>query len=101
MKNETMKMIATEFDDIIGLTVKDVIRVYNGKPGCMCGCKGTYSETSRSKTLAFNKLMKLPLIGVQFNMQPEDSTVPKEVLCIFDPDPKAPRNTVVYFSGRD
>lgn len=24
------------------VAVDDVVRVYSGKPGCMCGCKGNY-----------------------------------------------------------
>jgi len=28
--------------DIQKLTKEDVLRVYSGRPGCRCGCKGTY-----------------------------------------------------------
>lgn len=31
--------------DIQSLTVKDIANVYNGKVGCMCGCKGKYAYT--------------------------------------------------------
>ena len=37
------------------LTIQNVKRVYNGRSGCMCGCKGTYGDPveqpRRAKTL--------------------------------------------------
>jgi len=37
------------------LTVVDVLSVYSGRPGCMCGCKGKYflTEESREEADAF------------------------------------------------
>lgn len=32
--------------DVSTLTEKDPIKVYSGKIGCMCGCKGKYSYPS-------------------------------------------------------
>ena len=37
---------------------ENVKRVYSGRPGCMCGCRGTYSDAERSKKIIFNKIMK-------------------------------------------
>lgn len=31
-------------DQPTDLTAADVVRVYSGKPGCACGCRGTYYE---------------------------------------------------------
>ncbi len=28
------------------LTIDKVVKVYNGRVGCMCGCRGTYSYTA-------------------------------------------------------
>ena len=28
------------------IKIEDVKRVYSGKPGCMCGCRGTYRSPS-------------------------------------------------------
>lgn len=34
--------------------LEDVVSVYTGKPGCMCGCLGTYSYASQHKDYASN-----------------------------------------------
>lgn len=31
-------------------------RVYSGKPGCMCGCRGTYSSNKGQITRVINKM---------------------------------------------
>ena len=53
-------------------TLANVEKVYSGKPGCMCGCRGKYSYAQgcgdgkydvvneRSVKLLFNKVMKHP-----------------------------------------
>lgn len=33
----------------MNISFDKVIKVYNGKSGCMCGCNGTYSTTSVAK----------------------------------------------------
>ena len=40
------------------LKVEHTIRSYSGRHGCMCGCKGTYSESERARKLAITALMK-------------------------------------------
>lgn len=44
-------------------TLDNVTRVYNGRRGCMCGCKGSYdtpeSNPSRSRNL-LNRVLKNP-----------------------------------------
>jgi hypothetical protein len=53
-------------------TLANVKKVYTGKPGCMCGCRGKYSYTAgcaesdydevneRSVKIIFNKVMNNP-----------------------------------------
>lgn len=42
-------------------TIDDVKSVYTGVNGaCCCGCKGTHSESDRSKKIVWNKIMKDP-----------------------------------------
>jgi hypothetical protein len=53
-------------------TLANVEKVYSGKPGCMCGCRGKYSYAQgceegyddqvneRSVKLIFNKVMNHP-----------------------------------------
>ena len=42
------------------LTVTQTTRSYTGKPGCMCGCNGTYNEGERARTMAITALLKNP-----------------------------------------
>jgi len=38
--------------DIQSVTVKDLLKVYSGKLGCMCGCNGKYWVTPESRAEA-------------------------------------------------
>jgi hypothetical protein len=43
--------------------LNNVVRVYNGKPGCMCGCNGKYrtpADNARSVKIMYNKIMNNP-----------------------------------------
>lgn len=43
-------MDATQAKTIVeSLTVADILKVYSGKPGCACGCNGTYNITAESR----------------------------------------------------
>ena len=42
------------------LNVEHTIRSYSGRPGCMCGCNGSYNEGTRARKLAITKLLKDP-----------------------------------------
>ena len=42
------------------LTVTHTTRSYTGKPGCMCGCNGTYNEGERARKMAITALLKNP-----------------------------------------
>ena len=58
-------------------TLANVEKVYSGKPGCMCGCRGKYSYAQgcgdgkydvvneRSVKLLFNKVMKHPNVKTE------------------------------------
>ena len=44
------------------LTVEQTTRSYTGKPGCMCGCNGTYNEGERARKMAITALLKNPAV---------------------------------------
>ena len=44
------------------LNVMDTVRAYSGKPGCMCGCNGTYNEGERARKMAITALLKDPAV---------------------------------------
>ena len=60
-------------------TLANVEKVYSGKPGCMCGCRGKYSYAQgceegyddqvneRSVKILFNKVMNNPAHKVEDN----------------------------------
>jgi len=44
-------------------TLANVEKVYSGRPGCMCGCRGRYTtpeQSARSVKILFNKVMNHP-----------------------------------------
>jgi hypothetical protein len=47
------------------LTLEHTVRSYSGKPGCMCGCNGTYNEGERARKMAVTALLKNPAVRVQ------------------------------------
>ena len=51
-----MKNMKIGKTDICNVEVDHVIRVYSGKPGCGCGCRGTYYDTSQMKKRILRKL---------------------------------------------
>ena len=38
------------------ISLDQVSEIYNGKPGCMCGCKGIYKDSVQSKRIAVKKV---------------------------------------------
>jgi len=44
------------------LTVDQTVRSYSGKPGCMCGCNGSYNESPRARKMAITALLKDPAV---------------------------------------
>ena len=47
------------------LNVDQTVRSYSGKPGCMCGCNGTYNEGERARKMAITALLKNPAVKFQ------------------------------------
>ena len=47
------------------LTVDQTVRSYSGRPGCMCGCNGTYNEGERARKMAATALLKNPDVQLQ------------------------------------
>ena len=44
----------------MSLNVNHTTQSYSGKPGCMCGCRGTYNETERARKMALTSLQANP-----------------------------------------
>lgn len=42
------------------LNVYHTTRAYSGRPGCMCGCVGSYNAGERARKLAITQLIKNP-----------------------------------------
>jgi hypothetical protein len=68
-----------------------VARVYSGRSGCMCGCKGTYRDSDRSKKVMLTKVLKGDYQVEFFNKPDSDGTAG----CIFTDN--GDRTQVVYF----
>lgn len=47
------------------LTVDQTVRSYSGRPGCMCGCQGTYNDSERARKMAVTALLKNPAVRFQ------------------------------------
>jgi hypothetical protein len=47
------------------LNVNDTVRAYSGKPGCMCGCVGTYNTGERARKMALTAMLKNPAAKLQ------------------------------------
>jgi len=71
--------------NIMDTSKHNIKRVYSGKPGCMCGCRGKYTESGAQVTKVYNMVMNHP--DVKF------SEVGK---CAYL-EPVGNRNYVVYF----
>jgi hypothetical protein len=47
------------------LTVDQTVRSYSGRPGCMCGCQGSYNDGERARKMAVTALLKNPAVRLQ------------------------------------
>ena len=47
------------------LTLDQTVRSYSGRPGCMCGCNGKYSDSDRARKMAITQLLKNPDVQLQ------------------------------------
>lgn len=72
------------------LTVTHTTRSYTGKPGCMCGCNGTYNEGERARKMAITALLKNP--AVRFDTWSNDEEGAVFVVT-------ATRNRVLYLTA--
>ena len=71
------------------ITVNQTTRSYSGKPGCMCGCNGTYNEGERARKMAITQLLKDP--NVKFDAWAADTEG-----CLYVET--ATRNRVLYLN---
>ena len=56
------------------LNVNQTVRSYSGKPGCMCGCNGSYKKGERARKMAMSALLKNPNVRVQaWNSSADDA----------------------------
>jgi len=55
------------------LTLEHTIQSYSGKPGCMCGCMGTYNKSSRARKMAITQMTKDPNVRLQIFNHNDDS----------------------------
>jgi hypothetical protein len=46
--------------DINMVTTKDILRVYSGRPGCGCGCRGSYRYNPEHAKEAFENRKAIP-----------------------------------------
>lgn len=54
---------------ILSVVDVDMIeRVYSGRPGCGCGCRGTYSEDKSTKSRILNAVRSAPLGEVRIEV---------------------------------
>jgi hypothetical protein len=74
------------------LTLEHTVRAYSGKPGCMCGCNGTYKETERARKMAATALLKNPEVRLQ-SWKESDG----DAGCLFVETPT--RNRVLYLTA--
>jgi len=74
------------------LTVDQTVRSYSGKPGCMCGCNGTYNESERARKMAVTQLLKNPAVRLQAWSTPND----EDSGCLYAES--ATRNRVLYLT---
>jgi len=75
------------------LDVKDTVRSYSGKNGCMCGCNGTYNNSTRARKMAITQILKQDFKVDDFGrVDDEDGTAG----CVFVESET--RNRVLYLT---
>ena len=73
------------------LTLEHTVRAYSGRPGCMCGCNGSYKESERARKMAITQLLKDP--AVRLDSWKESGG---DAGCLFVQTPT--RNRVLYLT---
>lgn len=78
-------------------TRQNVVKVYSGKPGCMCGCRGnwTYSENAKSDC-GYEPTRNERVVSRIYNavMSNPDRITDVDAGCVYV---NGNRNMVVYF----
>jgi hypothetical protein len=74
------------------LDVNDTVRSYSGKTGCMCGCNGTYNDSTRARKLAITQILKQDFKVDDFAKADKDGTAG----CVFVESET--RNRVLYLT---
>jgi len=74
------------------LDVKDTVRSYSGKTGCMCGCNGTYNDSTRARKMAVTQILKQDFKVDDFGKADNDGTAG----CVFVESET--RNRVLYLT---
>jgi len=75
------------------LDVKDTVRSYSGKTGCMCGCNGTYNDSTRARKMAITQILKQDFKVDDFGKADDDGTAG----CVFVESET--RNRVLYLTA--
>ena len=67
---------------IVSVSEKSIIRSYRGRPGCMCGCKGEYSNRTG---LGIRRIQKIKKLCEQYGALPRmlyDQTGGQRIICL-------------------
>ena len=70
----------------MNVSLDNINKVYSGKPGCMCGCKGTYNDSDIAKKRMWNRFQK----------EQEDWKIDIDAGCVYNTTET--RNNVIYFA---
>ena len=74
------------------INVNDTVRSYSGKTGCMCGCNGTYNDSTRARKMAITQILKQDFKVDDFGKADKDGTAG----CVFVESET--RNRVLYLT---
>lgn len=77
------------------IDISNIVKVYNGKCGCMCGCNGNYSYNQGHNTYNDAKVRSVKIIAKKVLLNPK---VVFEENWAFVEDRAANKNQVVYFT---
>lgn len=61
-----------------GIKIENINRIYSGKPGCMCGCRGNYQEGAKAQRILANMATYAEANNLEIQSQPgigEDATI--------------------------
>lgn len=71
LEKDRMRLVVYDMDEGREKEVEvfklQIEKSYRGRPGCMCGCRGSYSN---EKNLAMQRLRRMVEICKEFNLKP-------------------------------